>query len=164
MSSSRSSKEPSSSSGGGGGSSRGTSDRREAPPFPSNVAIVSSETAFGTFKTETVWPEPEFRLARERTSQLINLDVPGTQGERTEIKNVNGKTCRGTILAAGTMLPLGMAIPSETVLPYGMYLPPGTMLPDGALVPIHTRMVSVVPLPTKKKERGEPEDVWCVVM
>lgn len=62
------------------------------------------------------------------------------------------------------MLPLGMAIPSETVLPYGMYLPPGTMLPDGALVPIHTRMVSVVPLPTKKKEKGVPEDVWCVVM
>jgi hypothetical protein len=58
----------------------------------------------------------------------------------------------------------GMAIPSETVLPYGMYLPPGTMLPDGALVPIHTRMVSVVPLPTKYKPRSPPEETWCVIM
>lgn len=58
-----------------------------------------------------------------------------------------------------------MAIPSETVLPYGMYLPPGTMLPDGALVPIHTRMVSVVPLPTKStKPPSPPEETWCVIM
>ncbi|GHJ90455.1 hypothetical protein NliqN6_6857 [Naganishia liquefaciens] len=125
--------------------SRGASDRREAPVFPSKVAIVGAETAFGTYLTETVWPEPEF-------------------GERTDIKNVNGKTCTGTILAAGTMLPLGMAIPSETVLPYGMYLPPGTMLPDGALVPIHSRMVSVVPLPTKYKPASPPEETWCVIM
>lgn len=57
-----------------------------------------------------------------------------------------------------------MAIPSDTVLPYGMYLPPGTMLPDGALVPIHTRMVSVVPLPTKHKRLTAPEETWCSVM
>jgi hypothetical protein len=61
-------------------------------------------------------------------------------------------------------LATGMAIPSDTVLPYGMYLPPGTMLPDGALVPIHTRMVSVVPLPTKRKELSAPEETWCCVM
>ncbi|KAJ9106983.1 hypothetical protein QFC20_003883 [Naganishia adeliensis] len=155
MSSSRSSRSASASasrssrsaepSGLGGSSSRGTSDRREAEAFPSNVAIVGSETAFGTYQTETTWPEPEF-------------------GDRTDIKNVNGKTCKGTILAAGTMFPLGMAIPSDTVLPYGMYLPPGTMLPDGAIVPIHTRMVSVVPLPTKRKETSAPEETWCCIM
>ncbi|KAH8078327.1 hypothetical protein HD553DRAFT_260599, partial [Filobasidium floriforme] len=88
--------------------------------------------AFGTDQTVPFWPEPEF-------------------GDKTEIKNVNAKTCKGTWVAAGTMFPLGMAIPSNTVLHYGMYLPPGTMLPDGCLVPIHARMVSVVPLPTAKE-------------
>ena len=75
---------------------RGTSDRREAVPFPSTVAIVTNETALGTSDTVPYWPEPEF-------------------GEKTDIKNVNAKTCQGTWVAAGTMFPLGMAIPSNTV-------------------------------------------------
>lgn len=89
--SSSSSADPSSSS-----RSRGTSDRREAVPFPSTVAIVNNETALGSSHTVPYWPEPEF-------------------GEKTDIKNVNAKTCKGTWVAAGTMFPLGMAIPSNTV-------------------------------------------------
>lgn len=68
--------------------SRGASDRREAPVFPSNVRIVDTDTAFETTKTQPTWPEPEW-------------------GIRTEIQNVNEKTCEGTFLAAGTMFPLG---------------------------------------------------------
>lgn len=83
--------------------SRGTSDRREAVPFPSTVAIVNNDTAFGTDQTVPFWPEPEF-------------------GDKTEIKNVNAKTCKGTWIAAGTMFPLGMAIPSNTVGPFSLHL------------------------------------------
>jgi len=60
------------------------------------VAIVNNDTAFGTDQTVPFWPEPEY-------------------GDKTDIKNVNAKTCKGTWVAAGTMFPLGMAIPSNTV-------------------------------------------------
>ena len=104
--SSRSRSEATATGGSSSSRSKGATDRREIEPFPSNVAIVDNLTALGAPETEPFWPVPEF-------------------GNKTDIKNVNEKTCQGTWVAAGTMFPLGMAIPSGTVCKYGMYLPPG---------------------------------------
>jgi hypothetical protein len=80
-----------------------------------------------------------------------------------QIDNItkSGKEADEFIIPAGSIFPLGCAIPNNMVLQYGAYFPPGTMVsfdnhlptpiasfgidsayfPDGVLVPIHARMV-----------------------
>lgn len=47
-----------------------------------------------------------------------------------QIDNItkSGKEADGFIIPAGSMFPLGCAIPNNTVLQYGAYFPPGTMV------------------------------------
>ncbi|EIW72606.1 hypothetical protein M231_05167 [Tremella mesenterica] len=111
----------------------------------SNKAAKKGPGASGINDTITVWPKPEF-------------------GPGTTIDNITkeGKTADEFILPAGSMFPLGCAIPAHTVLRYGMYFPPGTMFPDGVLVPIHARFVSVQPIETDKE--GAPTiEPQCVI-
>ncbi|KAL7419105.1 hypothetical protein Q5752_005941 [Cryptotrichosporon argae] len=117
--------------------------------LPSEVTVLKTKAAAkrgtGSEATETTWPKPEF-------------------GPGTVIANVtNGTKASGFIIPAGSMFPLGCAIPAKTTLEYGAYFPPGTMFPDGCLVPIHARMVSVQPLPTTKPPPAQSEAV-CVIM
>ncbi|ORY31007.1 hypothetical protein BCR39DRAFT_593536 [Naematelia encephala] len=121
--------------------------------MPSEVNILKTKAAAkrgpgakNEKDTETVWPKPEF-------------------GPSTTIDHITkqGKTADGFIIPAGSMFPLGCAIPNHTVLQHGMYFPPGTMFPDGVLVPIHARMVSVQPIATPKP-KPPPSEPVCIIM
>jgi hypothetical protein len=52
------------------------------------------------------------------------------QGASTKIEFVTkaGKEASGFTLPAGSMFPLGCAIPNHTTLQHGMYFPPGSMV------------------------------------
>jgi len=125
---------------------------KPAPNLPSEVTILKTKAAAkkgpGAVPgdTETTWPKPEF--GPSTTIDFITKE---------------GQTADGFIIPAGSMFPLGCAIPNHTVLQYGMYFPPGTMFPDGVLVPIHARMVSVQPIETKSPEAMFTESV-CAIM
>lgn len=56
------------------------------------------------------------------------------QGASTIIADVTFTPAEGFIVPAGSMFPLGCAIPAHTVLQYGMYFPPGTMVSGGNLL------------------------------
>ena len=121
MSTSRSSRssssraaEPSSSS-----QSRGASDRRQAPAFPSKVAIVGAETAFGTYLTETVWPEPEFvsmPAVRHGARMLICGNVLGRSNgyQECECQDMRGHNSRSrNHVAPRYALPLAVRYPAD---------------------------------------------------
>ncbi|KAI9634065.1 uncharacterized protein MKK02DRAFT_38736 [Dioszegia hungarica] len=123
------------------------------PPdnLPSEVSILKTKAAakkglnVTPEKTEVVWPKPEFG--------------PGT---KIQFVTDEGQEAKGFVVAAGSMFPLGAAIPAKHTLQHGLYLPPGSMLPGGALVPIHQRMVSVQPIETKKSLPGPAEPVCSI--
>ncbi|KAK1926299.1 hypothetical protein DB88DRAFT_157884 [Papiliotrema laurentii] len=125
---------------------------RPATNIASEVSVLQTKAAakkglgVTPAETETTWPKPEW-------------------GDSMQIDNVTlaGRKADGFIIPAGSMFPLGCAIPNHTVLRHGMYFPPGTMFPDGVLVPIHARMVSVQPIKTKQAAQPPPEAV-CLIM
>ena len=57
------------------------------------------------------------------------VEVDG-QGASTKIEFITkaGKEASGFTLPAGSMFPLGCAIPNHTTLQHGMYFPPGSMV------------------------------------
>ncbi|RSH90719.1 hypothetical protein EHS25_009894 [Saitozyma podzolica] len=80
------------------------------------------------------------------------------------LKNVTkaGKEKDGFFAPAGTMLPLGAALPQMTVLKYGGYFPAGTSFPGGVMIPLHARMVNILPQETTVPG-STPEESLCVV-
>jgi len=81
------------------------------------------------------------------------------------LKNVTGagKAADGYFVPAGTILPLGAALPQMTVLKYGGYFPAGTSFPSGVLIPMQARMVNILPQETKEKEKPKKREDRCVV-
>ncbi|EIW67772.1 hypothetical protein TREMEDRAFT_64365 [Tremella mesenterica DSM 1558] len=74
-----------------------------------------------------------------------------------------GKEKDGYYAPAGTILPLGAALPKMTVLKYGGFFPPGTSFPGGVLVPLHARMVNILPQKTKPDGVKLPEESICSI-
>jgi hypothetical protein len=101
-------------------------------PIASQVDILKTKAAAkrgaGAIdgQTETIWPKPEF----VRPPHPSSIDQAEEQGASTKIEFVTkaGKEASGFTLPAGSMFPLGCAIPNHTTLQHGMYFPPGSMV------------------------------------
>jgi hypothetical protein len=117
-------------------------------PIASEVDILKTKAAakrgVGAVdgKTETIWPKPEFvcpLFADSCTSKisdahatisLLSSREADEQGASTKIEYITkaGKEASGFTIPAGSMFPLGCAIPNHTTLQHGMYFPPGSMV------------------------------------
>ncbi|KAK1927978.1 hypothetical protein DB88DRAFT_508035 [Papiliotrema laurentii] len=73
-----------------------------------------------------------------------------------------GKAAEGFFVPAGSILPLGAALPDMTVLKYGGYFPAGTSFQGGVMIPLHARMVNILPEETKDP-KTVLEETLCVV-
>lgn len=109
-------------------------------PVASEVDILKTKAAakrgVGAVdgKTETIWPKPEF--VHLNPYLLLIQTADDIQGASTKIEFVTkaGKTADGFTIPAGSMFPLGCAIPNHTTLQHGMYFPPGSMVCPSSLV------------------------------
>jgi hypothetical protein len=102
-------------------------------PIASEVDILKTKAAakrgVGAVdgRTETIWPKPEFVSQPRRRWRCSE---PDGKGASTKIEFVTkaGKEADGFTIPAGSMFPLGCAIPNHTTLQHGMYFPPGSMV------------------------------------
>jgi hypothetical protein len=108
------------------------SSQPKPAPIASEVEIFKTKAAakrgVGAIdgQTETIWPKPEF-VGYSHSIPEYRAD---REGASTKIEFVTkaGKEASGFTLPAGSMFPLGCAIPNHTTLQHGMYFPPGSMV------------------------------------
>ena len=113
------------------------SSQPKPAPIASEVEIFKTKAAakrgVGAIDglTETIWPKPEFVSLIHLSIFICSLgDGTDEQGASTKIEFVTkaGKEASGFTLPAGSMFPLGCAIPNHTTLQHGTYFPPGSMV------------------------------------
>jgi hypothetical protein len=112
------------------------SSQPKPAPIASEVEIFKTKAAakrgVGAIDglTETIWPKPEFVRHLPCPSRLAHNVEADEKGASTKIEFVTkaGKEASGFTLPAGSMFPLGCAIPNHTTLQHGMYFPPGSMV------------------------------------
>jgi hypothetical protein len=113
------------------------SSQPKPAPIASEVEIFKTKAAakrgVGAIdgRTETIWPKPEFVCLLLPSKLICFLQTTANgQGASTKIEFVTkaGKEASGFTLPAGSVFPLGCAIPNHTTLQHGMYFPPGSMV------------------------------------